>query len=152
MSAEKYVSYHKRPDGIEYNADGSKFCSSAQLISSEVVPGAHHLSAVWYLSPGLHDIKTHTHEVGEIVGFIGSNPEDPDDLGGEMRFWIDGEWVTLTKSCFIYIPAGVEHCPYEFIRVDKPILHLSSLPVDFYKGTSTEGENIEFLPDAGTVK
>ena len=141
---EKYFSYHKRPNGIEYNEDGSKFCSSAQLISSEVHPGALHCSAVWYLSPGRHEIDTHTHDVTEIVGFIGTDPENTEDLGGVMRFYIDGEWVEFDKSCFICIPAGVEHCPYEIVSCERPILHISSLPVTYYGGKKLDGEVIDF--------
>lgn len=140
---EKYFTHYKRPNGIEYNEDGSKFCSSAQLLSSDIMPGAMHCSAVWYLSPGLHDIGTHTHDVTEIVGFIGTDPENTESLNGKMRFFIDGEWVEITESCFITIPAGVEHCPYEFIEVNKPILHISFLPTAQYSGTSTDGDKID---------
>lgn len=140
-AASKYVSQYKRPNGIEINEDGSIFCSSAQLINSEVMPGATHLSAVWYLSPGMHDIPPHVHDVDEIVGFIGSNPEDVDDLGGIVRFFIDDEWVEIDKSSFIYIPADVNHCPYEIVRADRPILHISMLPTKKYERDAGENEN-----------
>lgn len=135
---EKYVSYHKRPNGIKLNEDGSVLCTSAQLINGDVMPGATHLSAVWYLNPGLHNTATHTHEFDEIVGFIGSNPEDVDDLCGGVRFFIDGEWVDLKHSCFIFIPAGVEHCPYEITAVERPILHISMLPTQSYGKSTTD--------------
>lgn len=141
---EKYFSFYKRPNGIEYNEDGSKFCSSAQLINDTVHAGAMHLSAVWYLSPGKHDIDTHTHEVNEIVGFIGTDTENTEDLCGVMRFYIDGEWVEFDKSCFIVIPAGVEHCPYEVVSNTRPILHISSLPTANYGGNKLDGEGFDF--------
>ena len=142
-AAEKYVSHYKRPNGIKYTEEGEVFCTSAQLINSEVMPGATHLSAVWYLNAGVHNTPPHTHDVDEIVGFIGSNPEDVDDLCGIVRFFIDGEWVELEKSSFIHIPADVEHCPYEIVRADRPILHISMLPTKTYERDAGENENGE---------
>ena len=132
---KRFFSYHKRPDGIIYHEDGSKFCSSAQLINGEVMPGCMHLSAVWYLSPGLHDTHTHIHDVDEVVGFIGTDPEDTESLSGTLRFFVDGEWVETDRSCFIYLPAGVPHCPYEIVSLERPIIHLSALPGTSYTRT-----------------
>lgn len=142
-NASKYLSHYKRPNGVKHNEDGSVLCTSAQLINSEVMPGATHLSAVWYLNPGVHNTPTHTHDVDEIVGFVGSDPDDVDNLNGVVRFFIDGEWAEIDKSCFIFIPAGVEHCPYEIVRVDRPILHISMLPVEKYERDAGALENGE---------
>jgi hypothetical protein len=64
---------------------------------------------------------THTHDFDEIIGFAGSNRNHPRDLGGEIEFWMDGEPYTLTKTCFIFIPRGVKHCPVVLKRIDTPI-------------------------------
>ena len=66
---------------------------------------------------------THSHESNEIVGFLGSNPDDPSDLCGEIEFFIEGEQHILTKSTYIYLPAGVIHMPMTVNRVDRPIFH-----------------------------
>jgi hypothetical protein len=63
----------------------------------------------------------HSHDFDEIIGFAGSNRNHPRDLGGEIEFSIGGEKHTITKSCLIFIPRGVEHCPVTFKRVDTPI-------------------------------
>ena len=47
----------------------------------------------------------------EAVTFFGSNPEDPTDLGGEIEFWLEEEKHTITRSCVIFVPPGIRHCP-----------------------------------------
>ena len=84
---------------------------------------------------------THVHDVDEIVGFFGSDSENVDSLNGVMRFYIDGEWVQFDQSCFIFIPAGVEHCPYEIVSMKKPIMHISMLPTSQYGRDAGDAEN-----------
>jgi len=64
---------------------------------------------------------THSHDFDEIIGFAGSNRNHPHDLGGEIEFWLDGEPYTLNRTCFIFIPRGVKHCPIVLKRIDTPI-------------------------------
>jgi hypothetical protein len=68
----------------------------------------------------------HKHDFDEVIGFAGSNRNHPRELGGEIDFWFDGEPYTLTKSCFIYIPEGVMHCPVVIKRIDTPIFMFES--------------------------
>jgi hypothetical protein len=78
---------------------------------------------IWQLTgDGPVSIETpHSHDFDEIIGFAGSNRNHPRDLGGEIEFWMDDEKHTITKSCLIFIPRGVKHCPVVFKRVDTPI-------------------------------
>jgi hypothetical protein len=65
--------------------------------------------------------KTHKHTYDEVIGMIGTNPDDPHDLGGEIEMFIDGERHRVTKTCYLYLPAGLEHGPFREIRIDRPI-------------------------------
>jgi mannose-6-phosphate isomerase-like protein (cupin superfamily) len=69
--------------------------------------------------------EKHAHDYGEVIGFVGSIREDPHDLGGEIMVWLDGEKVLLNKSCLIFVPAGVPHCPVQINRIDKPIFFVT---------------------------
>ncbi|HUT67701.1 MAG TPA: hypothetical protein VMW86_04025 [Dehalococcoidales bacterium] len=64
---------------------------------------------------------THTHDFDEIIGFGGTNRDYPRDLGGEIEFWLGDEKHIITRTCLIFIPKGVKHCPIIFRRVDTPI-------------------------------
>ncbi|MGD0779566.1 MAG: hypothetical protein ABR954_02110 [Dehalococcoidales bacterium] len=70
-------------------------------------------------------IMPHSHPFIEIFSYMGTNIDDPSDLGGEIEFWLEDEKFTLTKSFMIYIPANMEHCPLVFRRFDRPMFHLT---------------------------
>lgn len=96
------------------------------LLNSDVIPGAPYFTCTWfYKATGMMQ-KPHAHDFNEHIGFIGSNPDDPTDLGGIIKFMIDGEWVTINKSSVLFIPAGVIHCPYVIEEVNRPIIHWSA--------------------------
>lgn len=67
----------------------------------------------------------HSHDKNELLSFIGSNPDEPSDLCGEVEFYVEGEKYLLTKSTYIYMPAGLKHSLPYMIRVDRPIFHFS---------------------------
>ncbi len=63
----------------------------------------------------------HSHDFDEVIGFGGTNRNYPRDLGGEIEFQIGGEKHIITKTCLIFVPKGVVHCPVTFNRIDTPI-------------------------------
>lgn len=69
-----------------------------------VVPGSFYVEAVWVVGSIPRSHPEHCHDFDEVVGFVGSNMDDPTDLGGEIDFVVDGEKMTITKTCFIYVP------------------------------------------------
>ena len=69
----------------------------------------------------------HVHDTDEIIGFFGSNPDDPYDLGGEVEIWLEDDKHMLTRSCMIFVPAGMKHCPLTVTRVDRPIFHFTTV-------------------------
>lgn len=122
---ENYVSRYSRPNGVQLTEDGSIFRENILLLNGDVIPNAPYFTITWYCSPGDPKTETHVHEFDEYLGFAGSDPEDPTNLNGLVRFMIDDEWVTIDKSTILFVPAGVKHCPYVIERVDKPIIHWS---------------------------
>src|SRR5512136_614811 len=70
-------------------------------IDDRIVPGSFYVEAVWVVGsvPEVHPV--HHHDYDEILGFVGSNMEDRNDLGAEIDFVLDGENMTITKTCFI---------------------------------------------------
>lgn len=122
---ENYVSRYSRPNGVQLTKDGSIFRENILLLNGDVLPNAPYFTITWYCSPGDPKTETHVHDFDEYLGFAGSDPEDPTNLNGLVRFMIDDEWVTIDKSTILFVPAGVKHCPYVIERVDKPIIHWS---------------------------
>jgi mannose-6-phosphate isomerase-like protein (cupin superfamily) len=77
-------------------------------------------------------VQPHKHDYDEVLCFFGTNPEDFYDLGGEAEFWIEDEKHIITRSSIVFIPAGVQHCPLSFLRVDRPIFHFTGGPGKMY--------------------
>ena len=94
-------------------------------MDERVIPGSFYVEAVWVLGSIPRSHPEHCHDHDEIVGFVGSNMDDPTNLGGEIDFVVDGEKMTITKTCFIHIPAGVKHGGLCFRKIDKPVFQIA---------------------------
>jgi quercetin dioxygenase-like cupin family protein len=95
-------------------------------LDSEVVPGAFYIETVWAFRQGIiKDPKSvaepHKHDYDEVLAMFGTDFNDPYELNGEVEFWLGDEKHILTKTCIIFIPRGLMHCPLIYRRVDKPI-------------------------------
>ena len=95
-------------------------------IMDSIVPGCSMFAGceiLWGLPSGKPvEIEIpHCHDFDEIIGFAGTNRNYPRDLGGEIDFLIGGETHTITKTCLIFVPKGVNHCPVTIKRIDTPI-------------------------------
>ncbi|GAA3034369.1 hypothetical protein [Actinokineospora globicatena] len=94
----------------------------ALMRSQEVPESKIHLTYCWITecdSP-VEWVKEHVHDYDEVLIWHGNDPTDPDHLGAEIYFDIEGVRHTVTTSGSVYIPAGVRHCPLGFTRVDRP--------------------------------
>ena len=94
-------------------------------MDDRVVPGSFYVEAVWVVGSIPRSHPEHCHDHDEIVGFVGSNMDDPTNLGGEIDFVVDGKKMTITKTCFIHIPAGVKHGGLCFRKIDKPVFQIA---------------------------
>lgn len=134
MGESKYGKYIvtelKVPESKQKIADEyKKFATRILWMDEHVVEGAFHMNTAWYLKAAdtLEKVP-HTHDSDEIIGFFGSNPEDPYDLGGEIEIWLEDEKHILTRTSMIFVPAGMKHNPLILHRVDRPIFHFTTVP------------------------
>ena len=100
-------------------------------LDGEVIPGAHYAEGVWLL-PSLMEkkdrpaIAAHTHDYDEILAYFGTDVDNPHDLGAEIEIWLEDEQYFITKSCIIFIPAGLRHCPLKLRSISRPVFHFST--------------------------
>jgi hypothetical protein len=105
--------------------------TSLLFLDSDVIKDAFFVECCWFRPAMIqnktssHDTKPHKHEYNEVLALIGSNPEDPHDLGGEVEFYFAGEKHSITKSTMVFLPAGIEHGPINMVRIDRPIFHFA---------------------------
>jgi len=107
-------------------------------LDDHVLKGSLYTEVVW-MWPGGSDVypetaepESHAHDYDEILGFFGTDFEHPYDLGGEIELWLEDEKFILTKSCLIFVPRGMNHCPLVIHKVSRPIFHFSSGPGSAY--------------------
>jgi hypothetical protein len=93
-------------------------------LDDEVIKGAFNVECIWYWKGSEQSIvEAHTHSFDEVLAFLGTNRKDPQDLCGEVELWLEDEKHILTKSCLVFIPKGMKHCPLIVRKVDRPIFH-----------------------------
>jgi hypothetical protein len=133
MAKRKYEKYIltelKTPAGTQQKdkeVGYTKRATRVLWLEDEIIKGASSVICSWYWkATETEGSPSHLHDFDEVIGFIGSDPQNPHDLGGEVEFWIEDEKYLLTRSCLIFVPAGLRHCPLRVTRVDKPILFLA---------------------------
>lgn len=112
-------------------------------MDANVVPGAFQMNTTWYVAVPecrpLYRHDEHVHDFDELIGFIGSDPENPNDLGGVIEVGINGELHRLTKSSMIFMPAGMKHLPLSILELKRPIFHFSISMNPTYSGRSSKG-------------
>ncbi len=122
----------------EYQEMYKRFSNRILWMDGDVVPGAFQMNTAWYYALPERDpiFPEHVHPDDELIGFFGSNPDDPYDLNAELEVVIDGEARRLTKSTMIFIPGGLAHMPLRILRVDRPIFHFSIMTGQHYNGAA----------------
>jgi hypothetical protein len=123
---------------------------------SEVMPGSFYSEMVWQWSekkypnvhprivltpeqmkkagikPGAPGVPPHAHPFPELLSFFGTDVSHPEDLHGEVEFWMEDEKYVFTKSFVVYIPANVRHCPLRVLRMDDSFFHYTIGPGNMY--------------------
>ena len=102
-------------------------------MDDRIVPGSFYVEAVWVVGSVPRSHPEHTHpDHDEILGFVSSNTDDPTDLGAEIDLVIDGKKMTITKTCFIHVPAGVKHGGLCFRKIDRPVFQIAMSPMSAF--------------------
>jgi hypothetical protein len=98
------------------------------LMSRNLVAGANmYVEAGWVCAmpdPPTH-IYEHTHDYDEIVIHMGVDPDNREELGGEIEFMVDGQPLTINKTSAVWVPKGIKHGPLTWKRFDKPHIEMT---------------------------
>jgi mannose-6-phosphate isomerase-like protein (cupin superfamily) len=104
-------------------------------LDNKSLGSSFYAECMWYHTASDVQVEPHVHDFDEVLAFFGSDPADFHELRGEIELWLGDEKHILTKSCMVYIPKGLQHCPLVFRRVDRPIFHFSAGPTLAYDKT-----------------
>lgn len=136
MTTLKYEKYFMKKSNIM--AAGDTTLLKKKLSDKFEVPKLHHVLGInrmrvegaitmncsWLFAgedPGKMDV--HTHPYPEIIGFMGSNPDNLDDLGAEAEIWMGDEKYVITDTFMVYVPAKLKHCPLIVRNIRSNVLH-----------------------------
>jgi len=128
----KYIVTEPKKDIVVPSWGGSlspERSTRMMYLDSEVIKGAFYVECVWFWPTEEEDTGSpdpHTHDYDEVIGFFGTNRDDPRELGAEIELWIDGEKNLMTESFLAFIPAGIVHCPLKILRIDRPVFHFAT--------------------------
>lgn len=66
----------------------------------------------------------HEHKYPELFVHLGTDPDNPYDLGAEVEMYMGPEMEkhVITKSTIMTIPAGLAHGPWRILNVTRPFL------------------------------
>jgi hypothetical protein len=117
----------KTPESKQLIAEAySTYAKRILWMDENVVEGAFHMNTAWYLKAAQTlESSPHVHDTDEIIGFFGSDSDDPYDLGGEIEIHLEGDKHVIDRSAMVFVPAGMMHCPLVLKRVDRPIFHFT---------------------------
>ncbi|SDE57226.1 hypothetical protein [Sporomusa acidovorans] len=121
---------------VDFQAMYKKFAKRVLWMDSNVVEGAFQMNTAWYFAVPAQDpvFEEHVHDYDELIGFFGSNPNDPYELGAEIEVTINGERHFLTRTSMIFVPAGMRHMPLSIKKVNRPVFHFSIVMHPEYSG------------------
>lgn len=102
---------------------------SLTLMSNELVAGSNiDVMFNWILKkPEMNPEKpfSHAHDYDEMIINIGTDPNNPEDLGGEVIGFLGDERHTLNKTSAVFVPRNVEHGMVGFNRFDRPYIQMA---------------------------
>lgn len=100
-------------------------------LEDSVVKGSNFYFVHWVL-PGQAEMREdpafivghppHTHKDHEILMFIGTDPNNPMELGAECELYMGPEMEkhVINKTSAVYVPANLIHCPFKVLKTVRP--------------------------------
>ena len=101
---------------------------SMTYMSNDFVPGCDvyvEYGWIWAVPDPNPLIGEHTHDFDQIALHIGTDPQNPEDLGAELEMTVNGKPMTINKTHSIYLPKGIKHGGIIWKRVDRPVIEMT---------------------------
>jgi hypothetical protein len=86
-----------------------------------------HMAWKCITQPYVDEATPHYHDFNQFLVFLGGNPHNMLDLGGEVEMTLSEDGKKFEKHVFstmtsIFIKEGVWHCPLVFRKVERPFV------------------------------
>lgn len=119
--------------------------------NGDILEGSNHFLAhrisPWFVPP---PHGPHIHLTAEILVMLGTDPDDPWDLGAEVHICMGKEMEehVITTSTLVFIPAKFIHCPISYHNVTRPFIFIQ----DQYASKMSEKPIKNLIPEEERVK
>jgi len=129
MAEMKYSKYflHELPKEQREKGFG-RMPTMVAFTDADIIEGSQYFSV---MVMGLEATKhaghgPHVHNDPELLVALGTDPDNPKDLGAEMEMCMGPEMEShiITESTMIYVPAHFVHAPFRILKVTRPFLFI----------------------------
>lgn len=116
---------------------------SLTYMSNDLVPDCNiYLEYIWIWAMPEPDTAemSHSRNHERIVLYIGSDPENPADLGAEIEAYLGGEKLATDATSAVFIPKNVDYGPVRWTAFRRPHMQMTIVPgTGNYKEAMTGG-------------
>lgn len=126
---KKYIYEYDKPGTYAWGIDFLPFKLITQ-VDNNVLTGANYYLMHWVMPHEEPFIEVghppHIHKDAELLFHIGTNPDDPMDLGSEVEFYLGKEMErhVINRTCMVFIPPNFIHCPWRPLKTTRPFIFL----------------------------
>jgi len=126
---EKYIVRKPAYEVVAPTPTKNRMHPSMTFMSNNLVPDSNtylEFSWIWGMPDPDPHIMEHVHEdSNELVFHIGSNPDDPQDLGAEIEIFMDGKPLMIKNTSALYVPEKISHGPLKWKSYSKPHIEMA---------------------------
>jgi hypothetical protein len=121
MTDTDYLKYVVRKPTYEHTEYGTEKVKTVNrqsppmtFISDRQIPGVNYCVELGWtrgIPEPNPDVYEHVHEFDQIMLYWGGDIDTPQDLGGEIEFYIGGQPIVFNTTTAMFIPKGTPHGP-----------------------------------------
>ncbi len=122
------VSVPIRECGANLNVKGLTLPTYTYMSNKQVPNCNVYLEISWIYSmpePAVVIPSVHSHPYEQITMLIGSDPNNPENLGGEVESTMGGQTMSTNKTNCMFIPKNIEHGHLTWKKFEKPHMMMS---------------------------
>lgn len=99
-----------------------------------------------YITQPINMEKPHSHDFDQFFCFMGS-PEDMRIFDGEVEVYLGEEQIKhiINSTSVLYVPKGMVHTPFNWVKVNKPMMFINIVLSNEYTRTSGDDTLIDSL-------
>jgi hypothetical protein len=144
---EQYVVRSPMREAGPPHVDGRQNPTMTYLSRTQINEVNNYIEFGWIWGVPRPELPKMRHDnFDEIVLHIGSDPANPDALGGTLQFGLGEDFLEFNTTHCVYAPRGMDHGPLRWKEVHRPLIELAMM---LGAGTLEEGWANSFfdLPD-----